>query len=92
MKINFKKIQVPQIDGTTQEINIAEAFAKLIYNNTPTLPVAVAMQDIYKTGEADINAEQAASIKSTMEKIECTAFLKMALYPIFDKINNENNI
>lgn len=86
MKINFKKIQIQQVDGTTQEVDIANAFSKAIYNSTPSLPIAVAMQEIYMTGTADLNKEQVTEIRKTMEQIGATAYIKMALYPIFDKI------
>ncbi len=86
MKINFKKIQIQQVDGTTQEVDIANAFSKAIYNSTPSLPIAVAMQEIYKNGEVDLNKEQVKEIRKTMEQIGATAYIKMALYPIFDKI------
>ena len=60
MKIDFREIQVKDIEGNNSTVDIAKMLGNAIYQRTAELELA---QNIYKNGEVEVSPEQAESIK-----------------------------
>ncbi|WP_298048194.1 hypothetical protein [uncultured Bacteroides sp.] len=63
MKIDFRKIEVTDLDGNKSTVDVAKGFANTIYRHTGDLGEFNLAQDIYWKGEVDISPEQAESLK-----------------------------
>ena len=63
MKIDFRKIQVKNIEGTVEPFDISKVLGNTIYQKTADLDELELAQNIYKNGEVELSAEQAERIK-----------------------------
>ena len=63
MKIDFRKIQVKDIEGNNSTVDIAKMLGNAIYQRTADLGELELAQNIYKNGEVEVSPEQAESIK-----------------------------
>ena len=63
MKIDFRKIQVKDIEGNNSTVDIAKMLGNAIYQKTADLGELELAQQIYKNGEVDLLPEQAERIK-----------------------------
>lgn len=63
MKIDFRKIEVVNLEGERTYIDVSKLLGNSIFNNTPDLDEFHLSEDIHKNGEADITPEQAESLK-----------------------------
>ena len=63
MKIDFRKIQVKDIEGNNSTVDIAKMLGNAIYQKTADLGELELAQQIYKNGEVEVSPEQAESIK-----------------------------
>ena len=63
MKIDFREIQVKDIEGNNSTVDIAKMLGNAIYQKTADLGELELAQNIYKNGEVEVSPEQAESIK-----------------------------
>lgn len=63
MKIDFRKIQVKDIEGNNSTVDIAKVLGNTIYQKTADLGELELAQNIYKNGEVELSPEQAERIK-----------------------------
>ncbi len=63
MKIDFRKIQVKDIEGNNSTVDIAKMLGNTIYQKTADLGELELAQSIYKNGEVELSPEQAERIK-----------------------------
>lgn len=87
-KINFKEIEIKGIDGNVRKANIAGDLANALYYQTNSIAAVSAALDIYKTGEAELNAETAAAVRAVLRS-NFTAIVQLALNPVLDEIIKE---
>ena len=88
MKLNLKKIEVPNIEGKKQEIKLDyKGLANHIYNTTGDIGELELARELYKNGELELDSDKAQILKSYVEKYYI-AVVKEVLIPILDKIIN----
>lgn len=63
MKIDFRKIQVKDIEGNIVPFDISKMLGNTIYQKTADLSELELAQSIYKNGEVELLPEQAERIK-----------------------------
>lgn len=63
MKIDFRKIQVKDIEGNNSTVDISKMLGNAIYQKTADLGELELAQNIYKTGEVEVSPEQVERIK-----------------------------
>ena len=63
MKIDFRKIEVTDIEGNKSTFDISKELGNTIYQKTADLGELELAQNIYKNGEVEVSPEQAESIK-----------------------------
>lgn len=63
MKIDFRKIQLKDIEGTVAPFDISKVLGNTIYQKTADLGELELAQNIYKNGEVELSPEQAERIK-----------------------------
>lgn len=63
MKIDFRNIQVKDIEGNNSTVDIAKMLGNTIYQKTADLGELELAQNIYKNGEVELSPEQAERIK-----------------------------
>ena len=63
MKIDFRKIQVKDIEGNIVPFDISKMLGNTIYQKTADLGELELAQNIYKNGEVELLPEQAERIK-----------------------------
>lgn len=78
MKIDFRKIQVKDIEGNDSTVDIAKVLGNTIYQKTADLGELELAQQIYKNGEVELSPEQAERIKEYV-KINFVAVMQVAV-------------
>ena len=78
MKIDFRKIQVKDIEGNNSTVDIAKMLGNAIYQKTADLGELELAQQIYKNGEVEVSPEQAESIKKYVST-RFVAFVQVAV-------------
>lgn len=63
MIIDFRKIQVKDIEGNNSTVDIAKMLGNAIYQKTADLGELELAQTIYKNGEVELSTDQAERIK-----------------------------
>nr|DAN32920.1 MAG TPA: hypothetical protein [Caudoviricetes sp.] len=63
MKIDFRKIELTDLEGNKSTIDVSKAFGNAIFQHTGDLGEFNLAQDIFRKGEVDISPEQAESLK-----------------------------
>ena len=63
MKIDFRNIQVKDIEGNNSTVDIAKMLVNAIYQKTADLGELELAQQIYKNGEVELSTNQAERIK-----------------------------
>lgn len=63
MKIDFREIQVKDIEGNNSTVDIAKMLGNAIYQKTADLGELELAQQIYKNGEVELSTNQAERIK-----------------------------
>ncbi|KAA4671579.1 hypothetical protein F3B42_14140 [Bacteroides ovatus] len=81
MKIDFRKIQVKDIEGNVVSFDISKSLGNTIYQNTPDLGELELAQSIYKNGEVELSSEQVDKIKEYVKKY-FTAYVQVAFNEI----------
>lgn len=83
MKIDFRKIQVKDIEGNNSTVDIAKMLGNTIYQKTADLGELELSQQIYKNGEVDLLPEQAERIKEYV-KTNFVAVVQIAVNEALD--------
>ena len=78
MKIDFRKIQVKDIEGNNSTVDIAKMLGNTIYQKTADLGELELAQSIYKNGEVELSPEQAERIKEYV-KTNVVAVVQIAV-------------
>lgn len=63
MKIDFRKIEVTDIEGNKSTIDVSQKFANAVYQNTGDIGELELAREMYKNGNVDLTPEQADSLK-----------------------------
>lgn len=63
MKIDFRKIEVTDIEGNKSTIDVSKVLGNVIYQKTADLGELELAQNIYKNGEVELSPEQVKSVK-----------------------------
>lgn len=63
MIIDFRNIQVKDIEGNNSTVDIAKMLGNAIYQKTADLGELELAQQIYKNGEVELSTDQAERIK-----------------------------
>lgn len=69
-RINLTKVIIPELDGTQSEVDLSKTLASPLYNTAKTLPVVLAAQDLYKTGECEKSDEVIAALRGVMNALD----------------------
>lgn len=81
MKIDFRKIQVKDIEGNNSTVDIAKMLGNTIYQKTADLGELELAQQIYKNGEVELSTDQAERIKEYV-KTNFVAVVQIAVNEI----------
>ena len=79
MKIDFRKIEVKDIEGKENSLDISKMLGNAIYQKTSDLGELELAQNIYKNGEVELSPEQAEQIKRVCRKTNFVAFVQVAV-------------
>lgn len=83
MKIDFRNIQVKDIEGNNSTVDIAKILGNTIYQKTADLGELELAQNIYKNGEVELSPEQAERIKEYV-KTNFVAVVQIAVNEVLD--------
>lgn len=86
MKIDFRKIEVKDIEGKENSLDISKMLGNAIYQRTSDLGELELAQNIYKNGEVELSPEQAEQIKGYV-KTNFVAFVQVAVNEALSKVN-----
>lgn len=87
MKIDFRKIEVRDIDGNKSTVDVSKELGNAIYNKTADIGELELAREIYKQGEVEVDAEKARIIVKYVNET-FLAFVKEAISPVLDEIIN----
>lgn len=85
MKIDFRKIQVKDIEGNNSVLDISKALGNSIYQSTADLGELELAQNIYKNGEVELSPEQSEIIK----RYVCNGFVAFVQVAINKALSDE---
>jgi len=86
-KIDFTKIEVTDIEGNKSTLNISKELGNSIYKNTADLGELELARSIYKDGEIEVDAGQAAILNRYIRE-GFLAFVQESVCPVLDEIIN----
>ena len=89
MKIDFRKIEVTDLEGNKSTFDVSKELGHTIYNNTTDLGKLEFAQEVYKHGEVEVDSEKAEIIRKYMEVGRFFARIKKGVFDLLDSINNE---
>lgn len=87
MKIDFRKIELKDVEGIPFMMDVAKELGNSIYNETVDLGELELAREIYLKGEIDVDPAKAEVIKRYIDG-GYRAFVKEALIPVLDNIIN----
>ena len=87
MKIDFRKIEVKDIEGNNNPLDISKTLGNAIYNGTADLGELELAREIYKAGEVEVDPGQ-ASILIKYVQGTFLAFVQEAVCPVLEEIIN----
>lgn len=85
MKIDFSKVQIKDIEGNVQSVDISKELGNMMYYGEQDIAVADLGHDIYHKKEVDLTKAQAESVKVYVDQ-GFKAILKRELIPLLDSI------
>lgn len=83
MKMDFRNIQVKDIEGNNSTVDISKILGNTIYQKTADLGELELARDIYKNGEVELTSEQIEIIKNYV-KTGFVAFVQEAIATILE--------
>lgn len=87
MKIDFRNIEVRDIDGNKSTVDVSKELGNVIYKKTADIGELELAREIYKQGEAEVDAEKAHIIVKYVNET-FLAFVKEAICPVLEDIIN----
>lgn len=87
MKIDFRTIQVTDLEGNKSTVDVSKSLANVIYQNTGDLGEVKLAQDMYDNGEIELSPEQAESLKKYVPAFQY-AYVQLAVNEVLSSINN----
>ena len=81
MRIDFREIEVTDIEGNKSTVDISKALGNAMYQKTADLGELELAQNIYKNGEVELSPEQAKSVKKYTSTC-FVAYVQMAVNKI----------
>lgn len=84
MKIDFRKIEITDIEGNVNIIDVSKELGNVIYRNTPDLGELDFAQDIYRNGEVEIDESRRQIIKKYMDVGKFLAYIKRDICKLLD--------
>lgn len=91
MKIDFRTIEVMDIDGNKSTLDVSKELGNTIYNNTPDIGESDFAKEIYRQGEVEVDDQKAEIIRKYLEIGKFFAYVKKGVFEKLDSINNNNN-
>ena len=87
MKINFKKIEVIDLDGEKAYFDLSKSFGNFLYQNTGDLGMLEVAQNIYKKGEIEIDDKARGEMLVILKHPRCSflAVVKKSLIDLLEK-------
>lgn len=85
MRIDFSKVQIKDIEGNAQSVDISKELGNMMYLNAQDIAVADLGHDIYHKKEVELNKEQAQNVKVYVEK-GFVAVVRRDLIPLLDSV------
>lgn len=85
MVIDFKNINIKDIEGKETTVNIAKDLAKVLYNTAVVKEGLDIAKDIYNNGEVEVDINLAKAIKQLING-NFLAVVQEALNPVLDSI------
>lgn len=86
MKIDFRKIEVKDIEGNNSTLDLSKMLGNAIYKKTSDLGELELAREIYKNGEVEIDIQQAEMIKKHVCE-SFVAFVQEAICTTLNKVN-----
>lgn len=86
-KIDFRKIEVKNIEGKKSNLDLSKELGNVIYQKTADLGELELARNIYKNGEIEVNAEQATILNRYIRE-GFLAFVQESVCPVLDEIIN----
>lgn len=87
MKIDFRKIEVKDLAGNIDIVDVSKVFGNVVFNNTPDIEEYELSKKIYYDGEVEISEKQAISLVKyvqAFEKVMIQEAIKEVLLTIKD--------
>lgn len=84
-KIDFTKVQIKDIEGNVQSVDISKELGNMMYYGEQDIAVSDLGHDIYHKGEVELTPEQAEKVKAYVEQ-GFKAIVKRELIPLLDTI------
>lgn len=87
MEIDFRKIEIENLDGSKESFDISKELGNAIFRKTQDLGELELAKHIYRKGAVDLTQEQAQVVRNYVEDT-FLAFVKEAVLPKLDDIIN----
>ena len=87
MKFDFRKIEVKNIEGKKSTLDLSKELGNAIYQKTADLGELELARSIYKDGEIEVDAGQAAILNRYIRE-GFLAFVQESVCPVLDEIIN----
>lgn len=88
MKVDFRKLEIKDLEGNVVTFDASKQLANFIYMETQDLGDLILAQDIYKNGEVELDNDHIDKIRSWL-RTNFKAFVQKAFD---DYINNNKDI
>jgi hypothetical protein len=88
MKVNFKEVQVKDIEGNENARDFSKELGNAIFAETKDLGELELARDIYKNGEVEVSKEQAQVIKGYVQR-NFYAWAQEAILSALDAVCNQ---
>lgn len=87
MEIDFKSIEIENLDGSKESLDISKELGNAIFRKTQDLGELELAREIYRKGKVDLTTEQAQAVRNYVEDT-FLAFVKETVLPKLDDIIN----
>jgi len=89
-KIDFRKIEVIDIEGKKSTLDMSKELGNQIYRKTADLGELELARSIYKDGEIEVDAGQATILNKYIRE-GFLAFVQESICPVLDEIINSKS-
>lgn len=85
MKIDFRTIEVTDIEGNKSTVDISKILGNVIYQKTTDLGELELAQNIYRNGEIEVSREQAECIRKYVSE-NFVAYVQLPVNELLSKV------